>query len=208
MRIIAFEAATARASIAFVDDADGLIWERTFDAQGRLSTLLLPTVAALEAEAWPVAAANLIVVAAGPGSFTGLRVALAAVKGLAFATGTPVATVNSLAAVAVGAGMLGRGTAVFDARGGYYFAAVYRVESGWADEVTPTALATARDLEMFDCDWFAGPPPRPESVPSTRWLEVWPRAATLARLGAAEYRLRGGCTLAVLRPNYLKRGQV
>jgi tRNA threonylcarbamoyladenosine biosynthesis protein TsaB len=162
----------------------------------------------LEAEAWPAAAADLLVTAAGPGSFTGLRVALAAVKGWAFAARLPVVAVNSLAAVAVGAGMPGRGAAVFDARGGYYYGAVYRVESGWAEEVTAAALVTRDDLETFDCDWFAGPPPRPEGIPTTRWLEVWPRAGILGRLGAGAYRLRGSDDLAALKPNYLKRGQV
>jgi tRNA threonylcarbamoyladenosine biosynthesis protein TsaB len=55
------------------------------------------------------------VVASGPGSFTGLRVGLAAVKGLAEVLEKPIAAVSLLETIAAGSGAKGRVLAVLDA---------------------------------------------------------------------------------------------
>lgn len=208
MRIIAFETATARASIALVDDSAGVIGERDFEARGRLSTLLLPALADLEKDAWPVTAADLLVTAGGPGSFTGLRVAMAVVKGLAFAAGLPVVAANSLAAAAIGAGRPGRILAVFDARSGFYYVAGYYVQADEVRESQAPVLISNNELISFESDWYAGPPPKPEGIPAAQWLDVWPRAGVLARLGAKTFLAHGAEDLVTLKPHYLKRGQV
>ena len=63
----------------------------------------------------------------GPGSFTGVRVGLTAVKGLAEATGKPVVAVSNLQAMAV-FGTGARRAVVLDARRGDVYAAVYDAE--------------------------------------------------------------------------------
>ena len=72
---------------------------------------------------------ELFAVVAGPGSFTGLRVGLAAVKGWAEVLGRPIAAVSGLEAVAVqaqgGAHVL---AAAIDARGGQLFGGMFRRE--------------------------------------------------------------------------------
>ena len=62
--------------------------------------------------------------ASGPGSFTGVRVGLAAVKGLAAALGKPVAGISNLRALAA----LGDLTPAIDARRGEVYTAVYDAE--------------------------------------------------------------------------------
>jgi tRNA threonylcarbamoyladenosine biosynthesis protein TsaB len=62
--------------------------------------------------------------ASGPGSFTGVRVGLAAVKGLAAALGKPAAAISNLRALAA----LGNLTPVIDARRGEVYTAVYDTE--------------------------------------------------------------------------------
>jgi len=78
---------------------------------------------------------ELFAVAAGPGSFTGLRVGLAAVKGWAEVYGKPIAAVSALEAVAVqahsNAGMI---VPVLDARGQVYFG-LYRRATGGTGEI-------------------------------------------------------------------------
>jgi tRNA threonylcarbamoyladenosine biosynthesis protein TsaB len=69
---------------------------------------------------------DLFAVAAGPGSFTGLRVGLAAVKGWAEVHDKPIAAVSSLEAVAVQSSAPGKWVApVLDARRGQIFGALY-----------------------------------------------------------------------------------
>lgn len=74
----------------------------------------------------PLEAVDLFAVAAGPGSFTGLRVGIAAVQGLALAQGRKVVPVSSLEALArLGAVPDGLVAAWMDAQRGQVFAALY-----------------------------------------------------------------------------------
>lgn len=89
-------------------------------------------------------------VASGPGSFTGLRVGLAAIKGLAEILEKPIATVSMLEAVATAGGMQGRVLAVLDAGRREVYAGEYQVAADRArmiDErlITLEALATSVD---------------------------------------------------------------
>ena len=87
-------------------------------------------------------AVDLLAVAAGPGSFTGLRVGIAAMQGLAMATGKPIVPVSTLEALArVGSVDDGRLVAPWvDAQRGEVFAAVY--ESGGREPIgEPTRAA-------------------------------------------------------------------
>ncbi len=79
------------------------------------------------------------VVASGPGSFTGLRVGLAAVKALGEATGKPIAAVSLLEAVAV-AGR-GRVLAALDAGRGDIYLGEYEVGAGGAKMVNEKLIA-------------------------------------------------------------------
>ena len=70
---------------------------------------------------------ELFAVATGPGSFTGLRVGLTAVKAWAEVFGRPIAAVSGLEAVAVQAGATDRLLVpVTDARGGQFFGGIFR----------------------------------------------------------------------------------
>jgi tRNA threonylcarbamoyladenosine biosynthesis protein TsaB len=79
---------------------------------------------------------ELFAVAAGPGSFTGLRVGLAAVKGWAEVYRKPIAAVSALEAVAVqahsNAGLI---VPVLDARRGQVYFGLYRRATGGAGEI-------------------------------------------------------------------------
>jgi tRNA threonylcarbamoyladenosine biosynthesis protein TsaB len=66
-----------------------------------------------------------VIVGAGPGSFTGVRVAAATARGLAHGLGVPLYAYSSLAAVAMETGLDGNVCALFDARRGEVYAACY-----------------------------------------------------------------------------------
>jgi tRNA threonylcarbamoyladenosine biosynthesis protein TsaB len=73
---------------------------------------------------WTLDSVDCFAAAAGPGSFTGIRVGLAAVKGLGEALGRPVAAVSNLQAVAWH-GTAPLRAALIDARRGEVYAALY-----------------------------------------------------------------------------------
>jgi tRNA threonylcarbamoyladenosine biosynthesis protein TsaB len=96
--VLAFDTATSVATSALVRDAE-VVGERTSQP-----SRFLEDVDALLSEAG-VEPGDLdsVVVGTGPGSFTGVRIGLAAARGLALGLGVPVAGVTTLAALAAGA---------------------------------------------------------------------------------------------------------
>ena len=91
---------------------------------------LLPTIAGLLVRhGLERSAIGLIAVASGPGSFTGLRVAIATVKGLAEAFATPVVAVSVLEAIALVSAAQGKVIAAMDAQRSEVFSGEYIVES-------------------------------------------------------------------------------
>ena len=81
----------------------------------------------LERSGWELADIDCFAAAAGPGSFTGVRVGLAAVKGLSEALGKPVVAVSNLQALAWH-GQAALRAAVMDARREQVYGALYTAE--------------------------------------------------------------------------------
>ena len=97
--IIAIDAASTDLSVALADPDGTLIAEDAWSSAQRQSAELLPRLLALLAGAGsPLAAATALAVGTGPGSFTGLRVAMALTKGLAMGLTRPAVGVPSLLA--------------------------------------------------------------------------------------------------------------
>ncbi|MBM4397898.1 MAG: tRNA (adenosine(37)-N6)-threonylcarbamoyltransferase complex dimerization subunit type 1 TsaB [Deltaproteobacteria bacterium] len=98
--VLACDTSTRTASIALVRDGV-LLGEWTTLAPTPRSALLLADVSALLARhGLSPPDVDLFVTSVGPGSFTGVRTAMATLKGLAYATGRPLAAVGSLEALA------------------------------------------------------------------------------------------------------------
>lgn len=98
MRILALDAATTACSVAlWVDDR---IVARRFEAMSRgQSEALLPMVAQIMAETDHIVP-DLIAVTVGPGAFTGIRIGLAAARGLGLAWNIPVTGISTTLALA------------------------------------------------------------------------------------------------------------
>lgn len=100
MKILALESSAKAASCALL--ADGVPLATAWQATGLThSRTLLPMVQdMLKNSELSLADADAVAVAAGPGSFTGLRIGLAAVKGLAWAADKPCIGVSTLESMA------------------------------------------------------------------------------------------------------------
>jgi len=109
---------------------DGQVLVREEDAGQRHSELILPMVDSLMAEAG-LSLERMAAVAfgAGPGSFTGVRIACGVAQGLAFGAGLAVVPVSTLAALAHGFGGA-RTIAALDARIGEIYHACYEHDAG------------------------------------------------------------------------------
>ncbi|HXG54763.1 MAG TPA: tRNA (adenosine(37)-N6)-threonylcarbamoyltransferase complex dimerization subunit type 1 TsaB [Vicinamibacterales bacterium] len=103
MLILALDTTTRAGSLAVVRDGE-VVHEMTGDPmRPHGQRLPLDVVAACASAGVALAEIDLFAVATGPGSFTGLRVGIAAIQGLAFATGRSVVPVSTLEAIAVAA---------------------------------------------------------------------------------------------------------
>jgi tRNA threonylcarbamoyladenosine biosynthesis protein TsaB len=100
MRLLALDTATSACSAALW--RDGRVLARRLQPMARgQSEALLPMVAAVMDEAGlAFADLDLLAVTVGPGAFTGIRIGLAAARGLAVATGLPLAGIATTEAVA------------------------------------------------------------------------------------------------------------
>lgn len=160
----------------------------------------------------PLDAIDCFASASGPGSFTGVRVGLACVKGLAEACAKPAIAVSNLEAVA-SFGCAPLRAAVLDARRGEVYAAVYDAGGHPVAPETVTKFAPwlqtlpEHELEFIStdftafCDGFAG----------TRFEHarrvVAPRAlaAAVARIACARFLSGDASDPAVLDANYIRR---
>ncbi|GAA5445060.1 tRNA threonylcarbamoyladenosine biosynthesis protein TsaB [Microbulbifer sp. NBRC 101763] len=102
MKILALDTTSGSCSVALY--SNGQISERFVQAERDHTRRLLPMVDEVLAEMeLTLAGLDAFAVSRGPGSFTGLRIAISSVQGLAFAADKPVVPVSSLAALALGA---------------------------------------------------------------------------------------------------------
>ncbi len=146
--VLGIDTSTADAAVA-VARGGKLVAERREGPGGgggrpRHSAVLLDAIESAVDEAGGWERVELIGVGVGPGSFTGLRIGIATVRGLAQSRGLPVAAVSSLAALARGVGGLDEAAgrprlAAIDARRGELFAALY--DAGGEEQWPPLAAA-------------------------------------------------------------------
>ncbi len=152
MRILAFDTSTPWCSVAL---GDGDTWLQRDEPLGQThSEHLLPIAQSLLAEAgWTLDDIEGIAFGAGPGSFTGVRIACGVAQGLAFGLDRPVLGITTLHAVAQEAWRV-HGTpfvlAAIDARMREIYTAAYRREGGNWHEASAPAVLTPSALTVPD----------------------------------------------------------
>jgi tRNA threonylcarbamoyladenosine biosynthesis protein TsaB len=142
LKLLTIQTATPAGSVALTA-GERLLGELFFDCRRPHGSWLLAAVDRLCREAgMAVGDLDGFGVTIGPGSFTGLRVGLATVKGLALASGKPVAGVSTLQTLAMQAPHAAWPVCtVLDARKQEVYASVYQWQDGW-----PRPLAEERAL--------------------------------------------------------------
>lgn len=102
MQLLALDTSNQAMSVAVMQDST-VIAETTINHRKTHSDLLMPTIQQLLAAAeWQAGDLDRVVVAAGPGSYTGIRIAVTTGKMLAYTLGIELAAVSSLAVLAAG----------------------------------------------------------------------------------------------------------
>lgn len=125
-------------------------------------TLLPLAESVLKSSGKDLSDVNCIAVSAGPGSFTGIRIGIATVKGLCFAREIPCFGVSALEAAAHGLdGFSGMALAVMDARRDQVYTAAFRLEDGIPVRETPDRAISIEDLAaetalIKDKIWLCG----------------------------------------------------
>ncbi|HTY80303.1 MAG TPA: tRNA (adenosine(37)-N6)-threonylcarbamoyltransferase complex dimerization subunit type 1 TsaB [Candidatus Bathyarchaeia archaeon] len=213
MRLLAVESATLSGGAALLD-GDRLLGEVTLNIAITHSERLLAAVDRLLADCG-MAAADLegLAVSVGPGSFTGLRVGLATVKGLSMALDLPVAPVPTLDALAARVPFADAPVCpILDARKGEVYLSLYR----WRGdrmcrereyEALPPRIAAAgiaAPTILLGDGIEACRPWLPEHVRIAPTALRLPSAATVGELGHATLAAGAGVDAESLTPLYLR----
>jgi tRNA threonylcarbamoyladenosine biosynthesis protein TsaB len=149
MSWLAIDTATSRLSVAAGSSGADAV-ERHLDGPRQHARALLPLIDdALAARAETLAALEAVVVADGPGSFTGLRVGAAVAKGLHDALRIPVYSAPSLLACALARQEAGRVVATSEALRGEVYAVLYEFADGQVRQLlAPHVMARDRVSEI------------------------------------------------------------
>jgi tRNA threonylcarbamoyladenosine biosynthesis protein TsaB len=212
MLTLAVDTTAEFGSIALAD-ANGTVEEVPMHSTEGFSGVLFSHIEALLArQGVALRDIQLFAGASGPGSFTGVRIGLAAVKGLGEVLGRPVVAVSNLAALA-DFGQADVRTAVIDARRGEVYAGLFD-KAG--DEVIPEmvlpfpkllALLGEREFEWVSSDLY----PLRAALTGTRFEAVpvitAPRAlaAAIARIAIRRSQTGALQDLAAIEANYVRR---
>jgi tRNA threonylcarbamoyladenosine biosynthesis protein TsaB len=155
MRILAIDTTGAAGSIALYDRE--LIAEIPLHEPDGYGHVLFEYISrSLERHEWTIESVVCFAAASGPGSFTGVRIGLAAMKGLAEAVGASAIGVSNLQALAA-FGTAGQRAVMLDARRGEIYAAVY----------TADLKPAGPEVVMSAPAWLSSLSPLPEEAIST-----------------------------------------
>ncbi|MGE5318551.1 MAG: tRNA (adenosine(37)-N6)-threonylcarbamoyltransferase complex dimerization subunit type 1 TsaB [Hyphomicrobiaceae bacterium] len=213
MKLLVIDTSTEWCSAALW--LDGRIQARRVLAGQRHSSLLLPMVDELLRESGlALRQFDGIGYGAGPGSFTGLRIACAVTQGLAFGADLPVAGVSTLESIAAQTGADSVLT-VLDARmAEVYWAAYQRDGAGWRAVTAPQLALPGSVAVPAGGDWVGagngfvalGEVLRPRLAARLMRIDdtLMPDAAAMAPLAARAFERGEGMDAALAAPLYLR----
>jgi tRNA threonylcarbamoyladenosine biosynthesis protein TsaB len=201
--------ALARASDGATADAVEIIEEVPL-AGGTFSAQLVPQIAALLAKhGFSKSDIGAFVVVSGPGSFTGLRVGLAAIKALAEILEQPIVSVSLLEVIAREGGKTGNVMAALDAGRGEVYAGEYAISGEAARLVREQLLSRDEVVNEAGQVLVLTPDEALAAALRTAGVSVTgvaaPTAEKIARLGRRKLRDGALVAPAQLDANYIRR---
>lgn len=192
MTLLALECSSARRSVAV--GRDGVVLAEAAVDQGRETPLFRLIEESLRTAGIPREEVDTLVVGLGPGSYTGIRAALAVAQGWQLARGDALRTLGiasppACAWRAHARGQRGNVRVVIDAQRGEFYVAEYDLDSPTLPERSPIRLTTRPELESLakEGGTWIGPDLAAAGVPGE---VVVPDAAALAHLawGRTDFR--------------------
>ena len=197
MTILALDFSSARRSAAVADGCGAVLAEAVIHSGGRGTDALGLIGEALGRAQLPREAVEVIAVGLGPGSYTGIRAAIAVAQGWQLARGTRllgVSSLESLAAQAQAEGLFGRVNLVVDAQRGEFYLATWEVSAAERRELAPVRIVAATELAVRQAagEICAGP---------EQARVLFPSAATVAAMATQREDFLAG---EMLMPVYLR----
>ena len=222
MLILAFETSAKAGSVALLQD--GKLLGDSYQNTGltHSQTLLSMAENLLIACGYTPQQVEAVAVAAGPGSFTGIRIGVAAAKGFAWGLELPCCGVSTLEAMAENFGVFdGYVVPVMDARRSQVYNAVFKAEQGKLCRISEDRAISLEDLGT-ELKALSGPvylvgdgstltyKTLKDAVPSLIMPpehRMHQRAAGVALIGDKMIKSGINCDAAQLAPNYLRLSQ-
>ena len=219
MRILAFETSAKAASVALTED--GKLLGESYQNTGMThsQTLMVMAQDLLKQCGLKVSDLTAVAVAEGPGSFTGVRIGVAAAKGLAWGAQLPCCGTSTLEAMALSLNAWqGTVCACMDARRSQVYNAVFRAEAGELRRLTPDRAISLEELGQ-ELAGIEGPVflvgdgapltwrTLKDAVPALvlpAEQRMHQRAVGVALLAQKKLEEGCGCDGAALVPNYLR----
>ncbi len=214
MTVFALDSSTTSASVAILAD-DKSLFSHTENYGRTHSERLMPLCdTAFKTSRLAPKDIELFAVCNGPGSYTGLRIAISTVKGLAMACDKPCVAVNTLTVLAASQED-GNVITLLNARRGNFFCAAFRVKNGVAVQViAPTHLYYSEISTFFDGEGarlagdgasiFYEMLTQEQQKAFTLTGNDMPSAEVAARLARRIYEKSGGVSAEELMPDYIR----
>lgn len=224
MYILALDSTAVTAAAALCEDKK-LIASYTVNNGNTHSETLLPMIESMLKQAHlAVSDIDLFVCAAGPGSFTGVRIGAATIKGLAFGTQKPCVGVSTLEALAHNLELISGDALVcpvMNARRGQVYNALFSIKSGVLERLTEDRLITVDGLEVELIEKYSALPiylcgdgyditrkllmtVKPENTPEPL---IYQSGYSVAMCGLRQYELGNYTDDKGLSPVYLRPSQ-
>lgn len=161
MKILAYDTSGEVLTAALAVD-EKIVWEAESNTGARHSDALVPMLEKILRQArWKPQDIDVLAVGVGPGSFTGIRVGVAAAKALGFIWKKKIVAVSSLEAAARALDGTGKAAVSLDARRGRVYAALYERQAKKMRTIIQPHLTTpeefAKKIPASAAVWSGGP---------------------------------------------------